>query len=515
METKAKLILVKNAFANVMRGSAAAVVAILLPPFLTRFMSSDAYGGWSLVLQLTVYLGYLDFGLQTAVGRFVAHANERGDTGYRDSIVNTSLMALSAACLFAMIGIGGMVILLPHLFRQIPPMLVGDTRVALLLVATSLAVGLPASVFNGIFVGMQRNEVPAAIIGGSRIFSAILLILLVRHGGNLRQMAALVAAVNLASYFLQYIVYRRVAPDIRLSPHLVSQKTGRALFDYCWSFMVWSFAMLLIVGLDVILVGYFQFEAVAYYAVAASMVTFIAGLMNAVFNAMIPTTAVLHARGDPAELGRFMIVATRFGTFLLLATGLPVILLARSVLTLWVGPAYAAHGTRLLQVLIAANIVRLSATPYVMTLIGAGQQRLITLTPLLEGFSNLFVSFVAGYLLGAVGVALGTLFGSFVGLGGNFLYNMRRTTSLEFTISDYMRDGLLRPSVCAVPFVLFTLALHRFPHTTAVSRGLAAILALLATCASLWRYGLLGMEREKLRPRQVFALATREFHARR
>ena len=71
MERKEKLVVFKNAIANVARGSAAALVAILLPPFLTRLMSSDAFGAWSLVLQLCAFVGYLDFGIQTAIGRFI------------------------------------------------------------------------------------------------------------------------------------------------------------------------------------------------------------------------------------------------------------------------------------------------------------------------------------------------------------------------------------------------------------------------------------------------------------
>src|SRR5882757_7755369 len=97
MNRKEKLVLLKNATANVARGSAAAMVAVILPPFLVRLMSPDSYSAWSLILQLSAYVGYLDFGIQTAVGRFVAHANEKGDPERRDVIVSTSFAALTAA----------------------------------------------------------------------------------------------------------------------------------------------------------------------------------------------------------------------------------------------------------------------------------------------------------------------------------------------------------------------------------------------------------------------------------
>jgi O-antigen/teichoic acid export membrane protein len=499
MNRKEKLVLLKNAAANVARGGAAALVAIVLPPFLTRLMSRDSYGTWALVLQLSAYIGYLDFGIQTAIGRFVAHANERGDTEHRDRIVSTASVALSIAGLLGIAGSVAAGIALPHLFPQMPSYLVGDARMAFLLVAVSLAIGLPASAINGIFIGLQRYEVPAVVIGGTRILSALLVVLVVKQGGNLTGMALAVASVNLASYALQYVMYRTLAVGVRISPKLASRKVSRELFDYCLSLSIWSVAMLFVTGLDLTLVGYFQFEAVPYYAVAASLIIFLGGLQNALFNVMVPSTAVLHARGDSRELGRLTVSATRYGIFLLLLTGVPLILAARSVLTLWVGPAYAAHGVRILQFLVAANVIRLSAVPYVMALIGTGEQRLVTVTPLLEGVSNLLVSIVAGAMFGAVGVAIGTLIGSLVGVGGNIFYNMRRTAHIAFRVSDYLRDGLLRPAICALPLITYVAAieLKDVSVTTIRYSGLAA--ALLATGFLIWHWGLVSSEREKLR----------------
>jgi O-antigen/teichoic acid export membrane protein len=61
-----QITLVKNAFANVCRGGAAALVMLLMPPFLTRILSKDAYGAWLLILQLATYVSLLDFGIQIA-----------------------------------------------------------------------------------------------------------------------------------------------------------------------------------------------------------------------------------------------------------------------------------------------------------------------------------------------------------------------------------------------------------------------------------------------------------------
>jgi O-antigen/teichoic acid export membrane protein len=507
MNRKEKFVLLKNAAANMVRGGAAAFVALFLPPFLTRLMPSDAFGAWSLVLQLSAFVGYLDFGIQTAIGRFVAHANEKGDSEFRDRIVSTSLAVLTAAAALGILGSIGLAIFMPHIFHQLPPLLLGDSRWALVLVGSSLGVGLPCSLFNGIFVGLQRYEVPAAVIGGSRVISAVFLVLIVRHGGSLAQMGAAVAAVNLASYGLQYLLYRNMAPRMRFSSQLVSRRVGRQLFDFCLSLSIWSFAMLLVSGLDVALVGHFEFEKVAYYAVAATLTVFLAGIQNAVFNVMIPSTAVLQARGNSNQLGQVMITATRYGSFILLLMGLPLIFAAKSILTIWVGGSYAAQGARILQVLAAANILRLSAVPYVMTLIGTGQQRLVTISPLLEGISNLIVSVICGFYFGAIGVAIGTMVGAMVGVASHFVYNMPRTVEVKFAIAEYIRDGLLRPLVCALPLTSIVLLFRLSGFYDPTTSYAALVTALMATAVLIWRCGLVGAEREKLRTRHFAAEA--------
>jgi O-antigen/teichoic acid export membrane protein len=317
-------------------------------------------------------------------------------------------------------------------------------------------------------------------------------------------MAAAVGAVNLASYALQYLLYRKMAPKVRFSRELVSRQTGRELFNYCLSLSIWTFAMLLVSGLDVSLVGYFDFERVAYYSVAATLIVFLSGLQNAMFNVMIPSTAVMQARGNSLQLGQLMITATRYGSFLLLLIGLPLILAAKSILALWVGSSYAAQGEGILQVLTVANIIRLSAVPYVMVLVGTGQQRLVIITPLLEGVSNLIVSVICGFFFGAIGVAIGTLIGGIVGVLGNLLYNMPRTTELRFRIVDYVRDGLLRPLVCALPVITVGLALRfpSFPISAGFSYASVAVAA-AATLVLLWHFGLVGPERAKLRARHI------------
>jgi O-antigen/teichoic acid export membrane protein len=182
---------------------------------------------------------------------------------------------------------------------------------------------------------------------------------------------------------------------------------------------------------------------------------------------------------------------------ILLAMALPLIIAGHFVIRLWAGPDYAQHSTLILQVLILANVIRLCALPYSTLLLGTGQQSKVVISPIAEGVTNLTVSVVGAYLMGAIGVAIGTLIGSFVSLGLHLLYNMPRTSLIPIDRPRFVKEGLLRPLACAAPFG-FVLALRFVADLRDQSQILLISIAALGAVLLFWNYGLIGSEREKL-----------------
>src|SRR4030088_2651137 len=260
----------KNAVANLGRGSAAAIVALFLPPILVRHMTPASYAVWVLVLQTASYVGYLNFGLQTAIGRYVAYANEKDDIQKRDSVFSTAFAGLCCAALVSLACLAAVTLAAPAIFPGVPSPLIPQMRWALLLVGFSMAVELPASACNGVFIGMGRYEIPALTVGGARLFSALGVIAAALAGRSLVVMAAIIAAANLLSYLAQYLALRRIAPDVHFQPSLVRRSTARDLSGYCFGLTVMSLSMLLVAGFDLVLVGHFEFAVVTPYSIAAS-----------------------------------------------------------------------------------------------------------------------------------------------------------------------------------------------------------------------------------------------------
>ena len=488
----------RNASANLVRLAASGIVAVALPPFLVRMLPTDTYSAWAVLLQLTLYVGLLDFGIQTAVARFVAHADELHDSAQRNGIASTAVLLLAVAAVLALSLVALVAWKLPHLFPNMPASLRNDARLAMLLMGGSFALGLPFSVIQSIFIGLHRNEIPAALVVLNRFAMAALILGAVVHRGGLVAMGAAVAVANIASYGIAVAAWRRWAPHVQLGLSLVSRACGQKIAGYSLALAVWFAGMLMISGLDLSIVAKFDYAATAFYAVAATLTGFVAQAQSAIFAALLPASAVLSARNDARKLGDVLTISTRYGMFILLAMVLPLIFAGKLILRVWVGPNYAAHSITILEVLLVANVIRLAALPYATLLLGTNQQRKVILSPLAEGVTNLVVSVVGAYLLGAIGVAIGTLVGSVVGLGLHLFHNMPRTSDIAVDRTALITHGLLRPLVCAVPVGMVALLQRVAPTVVANELLLWSAVAVSGCVLLFWTYGLNRNERSRV-----------------
>jgi O-antigen/teichoic acid export membrane protein len=490
--------IIKNGFANIARGSTGALVTVLLPPFLTKLLTQDAYGTWLLILQLSAYVNVLDFGIQTAVGRFVAHSNELQDARHRDSIISTAIAILSGLSCLAVVGLLGLAWQLPFLFRDMPQELHQEARLALLLVGGSLSISLPFTVFGGIFIGLQRYDIPAWILGGSKLIGGGLAILIAYVTHSIAWMAVGIAITSIGAALIQLFASRKLAKDIYISVNLVSKKTGQELLTYCAGLSVWTLGMLLVSGLDTTIVGFFDYRSVVYYSIAISLTNFIISIHGSVVSVLLPAAAVMDARGDRKGLGQLLISSTRYGLLILLFTGVPLIVGAKWLLTLWIGSDYAEHTTILLQVLVIANIVRLSGAPYAILVTATGQQRLILVSPIIEGVTNLFLSVIATSIIGALGAAIGTVVAGLIGIAFHFWYNMPRTKSIYVDQSIFITKAILQPILCAFPGIVLCVIMMSSIELNSLIFTPLIILGALSSLLLLWHLGLKASERRKI-----------------
>jgi len=462
---------IKNALANIIRGGASAVVALVLPHFLTHDLTVSQYSAWVLMLQISAWSNYLDFGLQTAVARHVAQAMERRDCVLRDRVISTAFLLLLSAGVLALCIAFVVVWKMPALFPNAPLPLIGELRGGILILSVSAALLLPLSTFTGILVGLHRNEFPALAIGGTRLLGAIGVLVLVRSTHSLVWLALCLGIFNLAGGILQYGFARRLLPDMHIRVHLVTWPITRTLMHYCLGLTAFTFAMLLVSGLDLTIVGYFTFSATGYYAIASTITGLLVGISSSIFSAMLTPLVVLQERQEYSRIRDLVLDSTRLGSYASLTIVIFAILAGKTLLRLWVGPQYAVQALPILEILLWAQAIRLTGSAYSVALVATAQQNYGIAAALAEGFTNLLASILGAYLFGPIGVAWGTLIGAICGILWAAIWVMRRAREIPVHSSTFTIEAVLRPLFCFLPLLLYIVVRNKLHLSLEYSIG--------------------------------------------
>lgn len=447
--------LLKNSAANVVRIGLTSLIAILLPIYLTHHLSIQVYGAWILILQISAYVSYLNLGVQTALAKFVAEYRTKLDNARCNECVSAGLLIMLVATLLGMLLTCVLVFFIPRLFPNMPGSMLHEVRLSVFIVGISVSIGLATSVFSGIFLGLERYNVPMVLTVCSRVLYAVVICMAVGFHRGLVTMASASAGVALLTSAGEVLAWRKFAPFIHISMRTVSREMLKRMIAYCSILTVWTACMLFIGGLDITIVGHYAFHQVAFYSIGNSPNNLILMVIGALLGPLLPATSAYSVKSSALQMGEMLLRITRYSTLMLLGTGLPVIVGGYLLLRVWVGQAYASHSVIFLQVLLLANIIRNLAAPYSTLVVATSRQRVGTASAVSEAVINLSCSIVLAQHLGAIGVALGTLIGAVAGVAMHFGVTMHYTR-VNFDISRLRLfvGGLLRPASMALPTIL-------------------------------------------------------------
>jgi len=452
----------KNILASLARVSVVSVVALVLPAYLTQHLPVTTYSAWVLILQLAAYVSYFDLGIQTAVSKFVAEYEAKGD---RDSAGRHASAGLVLMMLAGTLGVALTLALawqVPNLFHTMPASLYHDVRTSVVLVGFSLSFGLVCAVYSAVFLGLQRYWIPMSISIINRTSFAGIVIAVVALHGQLGAMGIAVAFINVGTGLSQILAWKKKASHVRMSAGLVDVPVLKRVARYCSLQSVWTIGLLCVAGLDVTIVGHYDYGQTAYYSIATLPTSFLLLIMSSIVGPLMPASSAMSTQLSSREMGAVLAKVTRYSTIVLLLTGLPLIVCGMPLLRMWVGASYAVHTIRYLRILVFANIIRNFCLPYATMISATGRQEAAIITAVAEAVVNLSASLYLAGRFGGVGVAIGTLLGALVSVSLHFIVTMHFTrSSFDISCSRLFLSGLLRPAVIALPSLAILLLEYR------------------------------------------------------
>jgi O-antigen/teichoic acid export membrane protein len=486
---------IKNSMANLANGLSTAVLTLLVPPFLARYLTKPEFSAWMLIVQLAAYTALLNLGIQGATSRYVAFYTARGDRDTASDIVSTAFFALMLTAIPAVALVLAVSWNIQRLFPALPAPFVGASSSGLLLMGLASALSMPAEALAGAFTGLQRNELVAAIQGGGRLVLSAALILIVLLEGGVISMAAAFATVTVA-IFIGFWWTNKHLDAVDISPRRAHWRSFRQIWTYCGALIIWTVAILLVNGFDIAIVGRVDFPAVGVYSACFGPILLIAGVQQALFSPLLQFGAAQASQLSDHSLPSLLLRSTKLSTLLLLSLSVPLLLFGRDLLGWWLGPKYSDSAFTIFRLLLIGNTLRLLATPYSMLLLATLKHKRALLAPIVEASTNVAVAIAAGLRFGAVGVACGVVAGAFIGQFMIIFFNVPRTAEVVGDLETLLRKGVALPAACALPALLAAAGINRLP---ALVQWPVEIAALVTSAALAWRVSLAADERALIR----------------
>jgi O-antigen/teichoic acid export membrane protein len=384
------------------------LLGLFMLPFNTSHLGQSAYGLWVLAASITFYFSMLNLGYGYALVKYVAQFRAHRDSTGLNQVVSTMFFVFAGIGVVAY-ALAAIIALNLQTFFNVRPDQVATGRTVLLAISAYIALGFPFSVFGALMNGFQRKYLNGVIGMATSIVVAIVNVVVLLLGYGLVELVIATTAVRILSYFGYRLNAYRVFPALQVSARHVRLSRLKELTGFSAYMLLIDLANKLNYATDTVVIGVFMSTAaVAIWAVAQRLIELTQRLTDQLNGALFPVVVDSATLGNVDRLKVVLLQGTRLSLAMVLPIATGLALLAESVVLLWVGPQFS-ESVPIIHILAAVVTFRVGNATATTLLKGAGHHRLLAVSNLVIGITNLALSVLFVGTYGLQGVALGTL----------------------------------------------------------------------------------------------------------
>lgn len=454
MSTSRKLAL--GSAARVSHVMLVTLVGFFMMPFLVGEMGERWYGIWVAVGSLVASYYLIDFGLASAVTRFVTlSVSTKNDDGV-NQVINTALRVYLTLSLLLLLITAILVVAVPWIMDD--PGDVTVVRHVLAIVGLTLALGFPFKAFAGIGQAHNRYDLLTLINIAGLIAQVSGTVAVIYAGHGILGLAYVGLASNMLTDVLLFTLVRHLFPALSLSQTHFRKGLVRELFTYSsWTFVT-QIAEQVRLRIDALVVAaLLNATAVTHYFVGARLAELASNLLYQATNLVTPLMTRFHAQGRHADLQDAVIFLTRINIAAGVFVSGALFVLGKAFIERWMGSEFL-DTMPVLFTLTAAFSAAFIVNPLDNLLYAVAKHKVLALINVGDAAAKLALSFVLGTIYGLWGVALGTLVPMLV---SRFLFVVPYACKqAALPVSRYLRETFGSLAVAVSLLGLLAYAVH-------------------------------------------------------
>lgn len=382
------------------------LIALGMTPVIVSALGDRMYGLWIIIGAFMGYYGFLDFGISTAVSRYVSRAIGKDDSNEINRVLSAAFFLFSgiASIILALTAIA---IQCSSLFFESPTE-ADAFNLAITILGLQLALGFPLRVFSGTLIAFLRYDLHTFAVTLRLIVGNGLIFFLLQDGHGIVAMAWSLFAANLIQYALFFLFARRVFPKLRLRRSLVDRGTIKTLAGYSSKSFAVELAGILRHKIDVLVVAKFVgLSAVTPYAIGSRLIEYFINLTGSLMGNISPLFSRYEGENNHDKLRETFLLLAPINVAIAVFIGASIVFYGAPFIHWWMGPKY--HTSYIVAAILAPPIT-LSLMQNIShnVLYGISKHHITSIVGVAGGVLNLALSVALVGRFGIQGVAAAT-----------------------------------------------------------------------------------------------------------
>jgi len=355
----------RNTVLNIVGQVAPLAVGIVTTPYVIHRLGPDRYGLLALVWIVAGYFALFDLGIGPATTKFVAELLGQGRTEDLPAMVWTALATQTGTGLVAgLILAAASPALVNHLLK-IPPALRTEALWVFFILAVSFPINFATGSLRGVLAAFQRFDLVNAVGVPTAMLWYVIPVGALMLGFGLPGIVLFLVVSRVVALAAFFVFCLRICPELAHRCAFDRSLIRRLLGFGGWVAVSATLAPILIY-LERFLIGaLISVAALAYYTPAYMISSRLVIIPASLGATLFPAFSASAGRGDSEWIRNALGRSLKSLILLLGPTSLVLAFFARPLLTLWVGPKFAAESTLVLQILaFGAFLNCLAQVPY-------------------------------------------------------------------------------------------------------------------------------------------------------
>jgi O-antigen/teichoic acid export membrane protein len=438
------------------------VLNFVVVPLFVGKMGAEIYGIWIINFTIMGYLGVLGGGIPEGIVKHISEARGVQDYALQTRVINVALLGYlvlgGGVCLITLTFAGPII----DLFNITPES--KTLAKNLLWVSGGFALLLyPLKVFTAAFQGLLAHVSLNLVNGVFAVLSSSTLILTLLLGFPLEMVLAMFFSVEVISGLYLALLTKRKIPGFCILPSGFDPKLFKSIMRFGLQVMLLEIIALCAFQVDHLIIAYFlPVSVVATYAIVTKLFYQLRKIYGLLLGVVTPFVYEAHHKQDHAFIERVVLKGTRYVNIGYIPLIILAMVISTPLITLWMGEEFGREGrwsTFFLSQYLFSPVIGVVGT----VAIGMSKVKAHQVYGFFAAGFNVVLSIIAVQFYGFVGVLIGTVVSTYLGMWIVYPYycryvNIKWSVPIKhnWKISTVLVFGFLVPGLYLVQGIAFT-----------------------------------------------------------